>query len=176
MPRVRLLELGVTSTNRAVRLLELSVDTTVIPPRKARLLDLRVTTIPAPKVRLLDLSVTTVVTLTANAGPDQTVDSQQRVYLSGLASGGWPTGFRWEQTTGPLVTLEPSADHVTPSFVAPATVDGTVIGMELTVSDGDNVDTTPDPVQITVLPHVEWIADPTNEWRPYVTAITGEGD
>lgn len=176
MPAVRILDLTVTTSDVAVRLLDLSVTTDYAAPVRARLLDLAVTTIPQPKVRLLDLSVTTVVTLTANAGPDQTVDSLQRVNLSGLASGGWPTSWHWEQTTGPAVVLEPSADAAQPSFLTPATDDGTVIGLELTVSDGDNIDTTPDPVQVTVRPHVEWVSDPDNEWRSYVTTITGEGD
>lgn len=176
MPRVRLLDLEVVTSDVAVRLLDLSVTTTVADPIRARLLDLRVTTVPRPRVQLLDLSVTTVVDLTSNAGVDQTVDALQRVYLNGLASGGWPTGFHWEQAAGPLVALEPSADSPNPSFIAPATDEGTVCSFELTVSDGANVDTTPDPIEVTVRPHIDWIDLNGELWpfRDYI--LDGEAD
>ena len=176
MPRGRLLELSVTSSNVKARLLDLSVTTEVVTAPRRRLLDLSVTTIPEPRARLLELSVTTVVDLVSNAGSDQAVDALTRVYLNGLASGGWPTSYHWEQAAGPLVALEPSADTPTPSFIAPATDEGTVCTFELTVSDGTNIDTTPDPIQVTVRPQIDWI-DLNGELWPFVDyVLDGEAD
>jgi len=148
----------------AARVHELEVITA--PRTRARLHQLDVVTVVPPRRRLYELDVHTDVTLIANPGVDQTVDSLQRVYLSGLASSGFPTWWSWSQTAGPAVALQPDASSPTPSFVAPATDEGTAVAFTLTVgNDDDDVSEVSDPVTVTVRPQVEW-AYISGVWRP----------
>ena len=86
---------------------------------------------------------------TANAGPDQTVNSGSTVNLNGTGSSdpnGDPITFAWSETTGNGITLN-NANTATPSFTAPATA--ATVTLQLTVADNNgaqNVDT----VTITV--------------------------
>ncbi|MGE0502720.1 MAG: PKD domain-containing protein [Rhizobiaceae bacterium] len=84
---------------------------------------------------------------TADAGPDQTVQSSTVVALDGSGSGD-PDGdaltYRWIQTTGPAVALT-GANTATPTFIAPAPA---TLEFQLTVSDGALTDA--DRVTITV--------------------------
>lgn len=66
-----------------------------------------------------------------NAGPDQVVPPSANVMLEGTASGRSLT-YRWEQTSGPTVTL--SANEASASFTAPAT--RATLVFTLFVSDG----------------------------------------
>ena len=78
----------------------------------------------------------------ADAGPDQTVDSEQAgVSLDGSGSSdpdGDPITYSWTQTSGPAVSLS-GADTATPSFDAP--VGPATLEFELTVDDGEASDT-----------------------------------
>ncbi len=81
----------------------------------------------------------------ANAGPDQTVDSNTVVTLDGSASSN-PTGgslvYDWAQTGGPAVSLS-SAAAVSPTFTAPSST--AVLTFTLTVTNSfglANTDTT----------------------------------
>ena len=78
----------------------------------------------------------------ADAGDDQTVDSEQAgVSLDGSGStdpDGDPITYSWTQTSGPRVSLS-GADTATPSFDAP--VGPATLEFELTVDDGEASDT-----------------------------------
>jgi hypothetical protein len=74
----------------------------------------------------------------ADAGPDQTVDEENMVMLSGSNSTdpeGERLSYRWKQVAGPSVTLsDPTADQ--PQFNAPNVASsGAALMFELTVSD-----------------------------------------
>jgi MYXO-CTERM domain-containing protein len=83
----------------------------------------------------------------ANAGADQTVDPNTKVFLDGSGSTGKDLTYSWEQTAGPSVTLD-NADGVAPSFTAGAPATATELTFELTVSDGTVSDT--DTVKVRV--------------------------
>lgn len=85
---------------------------------------------------------------TANAGPDQSVQTGTPVTLTGAASAdpdGDPLTFRWSQVSGPAVTLS-STTVVAPTFTAPAAA-GTLV-FALIVNDG-TADSVADTVTVT---------------------------
>jgi len=88
----------------------------------------------------------------ANAGSDQTAESQALVTLNGTASSdpdGQNLSYSWIQTAGPTVQLHnPPPDQ--PTFTAPAVAGPTTLAFELTVSDGSL--SSRDTVAVTVLP------------------------
>lgn len=138
---------------RRVELITTGVATSRAQIRRAELI-----TVAAPRAQLRRVELITEVALAANAGPDQSVQSQDWVFLSALASSGDPppTGCSWSQVAGPPVTLLPSAFVFQPYFRAPASVAGTTVSFVSTVTDG--VDTSPssEPVDIVVAPHIHW--------------------
>jgi len=86
---------------------------------------------------------------TADAGPDQTVNENDVVTLtgSGVDPEGQPLSFTWKQTAGPSVTL--SDIHSTrPTFTAPEGLANTSVSFQLAVSDGSH--TTVDSVRIDI--------------------------
>ncbi len=88
----------------------------------------------------------------ADAGPDQTVDTNAMVTLDGSGSsdpdGDYPLSYLWTQTGGPAVSLS-SATVVSPTFTAPS--DPAVLTFTLTVTDARGLaDLTLDEVVITV--------------------------
>jgi large repetitive protein len=88
--------------------------------------------------------------LSANAGPDQIVDSGTAVIVDGSASRSTfndPLVFAWEQMAGPTVTLD-VADAAILRFTAPEVTADTALTFRLTVEDG--VRTAIDLVDITV--------------------------
>ena len=79
---------------------------------------------------------------TANAGPDQTVNSGSLVILDGLTSrdpDGAIASFAWRQVAGPAVTLSNPA-AVQPTFTAPAGGPaGVALEFELQVTDNEGL-------------------------------------
>ncbi len=98
---------------------------------------------------------------TANAGADQTtVEPYALVTLDGSAStdpDGTIVDWSWMQVGGtPTVNLAGSGDSRT--FDAPATVNGTALTFELTVTDNEGV-TGSDTCTVQLLPHTWWLID-----------------
>ncbi len=89
---------------------------------------------------------------TANAGPDQTVNTGATVTLDGSRSSdpdsGDTLGYTWTQDSGTTVTLSNPA-NASPTFTAPASPGTLVFSLE--VDDG-KVSSDPDTVTITVRP------------------------
>ena len=82
----------------------------------------------------------------ANAGPDQTVDENTQVTLSGSGSDtdGTIVSYRWTQTSGPTVALS-GADTPNASFIAPKVTVGNLfdeLEFQLTVTDDDGASDT----------------------------------
>lgn len=87
----------------------------------------------------------------ANAGPDQSVESGATVTLDGTGSSdadGTITAYLWEQTSGSTVTLT-GAGTATATFVVPTVTETTSWGFTLTVTD-DEGETDTDDVVVTV--------------------------
>ncbi len=88
---------------------------------------------------------------TANAGPDQTVDSGAIVTLDGSGSSdsdGTIVAYAWSQIAGPDVTLS-ATDQAAVTFTVPEVTETTTFSFQLTVTDdGDSTDT--DYINITV--------------------------
>ncbi|MBN2005559.1 MAG: FG-GAP repeat protein [Anaerolineae bacterium] len=89
----------------------------------------------------------------ANAGADQTVDTNVNVTLDGSAStdpdGDTPLAYRWTQTGGTIVTFAP--DLAVTTFTAPP--DAAVLTFTLSVTDSLGLPgLTPDEVVVTVIP------------------------
>lgn len=101
---------------------------------------------------------------TADAGADQAnVDAYTTVTLtgSGSDSDGTIANYAWSQTDGPAVTLTGTGANRT--FRAPATIDGTTLTFQLTVTDNGGATGT-DSVDVAVLPHSTWLQlDATTE-------------
>jgi GH24 family phage-related lysozyme (muramidase) len=87
----------------------------------------------------------------ADAGPDQSVQSEDNVTLNGASSSDAdndPLTYSWSQISGPSVTLsDPTAAN--PTFVAPSVDTDTTLTFQLIVNDG-KIDSEPDTVTITV--------------------------
>jgi serine protease len=101
----------------------------------------------------VNVTIRPIIPPVADAGPDQTVESEARVVISAAASSdadGEITAFRWLQTEGPAVDIgDPAQPELT--FTAPLVGDFTVLGFELTVVDDSETSST-DSVAITVTP------------------------
>lgn len=87
----------------------------------------------------------------ANAGADQTVPPESMVTLAGTASSdpqGQALRYYWTQISGAAAAL--SNLHATsPTFIAPATAQGTTLMFQLLVSDGKFA-SKPDTVKVTI--------------------------
>jgi len=102
---------------------------------------------------LVSVTVRPIIPPTANAGPDQLVESESSVQLSGLAStdpDGQIIAYQWTQILGPTIVIN-DPQQATPSFIAPLVADLTLLQFELTVTD-DAAATSSDIVDITVTP------------------------
>jgi hypothetical protein len=93
--------------------------------------------------------------LLASAGGGQTVEPLTTVVLDGSGTTGNPTTILWAQVSNgaPTITIANPAALVT-SFEAPATMNGTDVVVELTVTLGATSDT--DQASITVYPQLIW--------------------
>ncbi len=89
---------------------------------------------------------------TANAGPNQSVDEQTLVTLSGSGSDsdGSVATYRWTQIAGQAITLT-SPNLALTRFDAPAATSALTLIFQLTVTDNEGATTT-DTVAITVNP------------------------
>jgi len=89
---------------------------------------------------------------TADAGPDQSVDEQSIVTLSGSAtdSDGSIASYSWSQTSGYSVFLSDQTSN-TPSFTSPFVTATTYLSFELTVTDNEDLSAT-DFVDIVINP------------------------
>ena len=119
----------------------------------------------------------------ADAGPDQTVQEQDRVTLAGSASDpeGEALTFAWTQTGGLAVTLD-GADTVAPAFMAPAQlIEDAVLTFGLTATDTRGRTSEADEVRVTVAagvndpPVLDAGADRTAQEGDRVT-LTGSAD
>jgi hypothetical protein len=100
----------------------------------------------------VSVTYSTVFAGTANAGPDQAdIAPLSTVTLTGAASTGSPSVYQWRQMSGPTVTLS-STSAVSPTFTAPADIEGATLTFGLKVGDGTTL-SSEDTVQITVKPH-----------------------
>lgn len=90
----------------------------------------------------------------ADAGPDQTVDSNDIAQLDGGNSsypGDTPLTYSWNQITGPEFTLsDPNSPN--PTFTAPEINEQTDLTFQLTVANNEGTASEPDAVTITVIP------------------------
>jgi hypothetical protein len=90
----------------------------------------------------------------ADAGPDQTVESNDLVHLDGSNSSnssGSPLTYSWNQTSGPEVTLsDPTSSN--PTFTAPEVNEQTELTFQLTVTNDEGITSEPDEMTITVNP------------------------
>jgi hypothetical protein len=90
----------------------------------------------------------------ADAGPDQTVDSNDIVQLDGSNSSD-PNGslltYSWTQSKGAKVTLS-DANSSNPTFTAPETNDPVDLIFQLTVTNDEGGSSEPDEVNIIVKP------------------------
>ena len=84
-------------------------------------------------------------------GPAQTVNVGDRVMLRGSASDpdGTVESYRWEQITGPSVSLS-NANQASASFVAPKVKGSQILAFRLTVVDDNNATAT-DQVAVTIV-------------------------
>jgi hypothetical protein len=90
----------------------------------------------------------------ADAGPDRSAGSADRVDLSGLLSHDDFTivSGAWTQVAGPAVALGPGNGPLDARFTAPIVPVDTVLTFALTVTDDEGLAGAPDTVDITVLP------------------------
>jgi len=100
----------------------------------------------------------------ANAGVDQAdIESLSTVTLQGSGTNS-PTSFAWTQTAGVAVTLS-SNTVASPTFTAPADANGTTLTFSLVASNASG-SSSPDTVNVVVLPHLEWGLNGSGAWRP----------
>ena len=158
-----------TDTGSRAQLRRVELVTTPLAAH-AQIRRVELVTVVAAHAQLRRVELVTDIALGANAGVTQSVQSLERVHLDGLASAGDPTGYLWVQTAGPPVTLEPSAANAQPSFIAPATDDGTTVSFVLTVTDGVAYSPESAPVHIPVAPHVDWVYL-AGVWIPCITEV-----
>lgn len=114
--------------------------------------------------------------LVAGAGTDQAaVEPYNAVTLTGTASGGTaPYAYSWSQVGGsPSVTL--SGTGASRTFVAPATLNGTTLTFQLSVTDSVSA-TSNDTVDVTMLVHNEFTRTSGGQWIPYRTRNRAGGN
>jgi hypothetical protein len=90
----------------------------------------------------------------ADAGPDQSVKSDELVQLDGSNSSdpeGSALTYYWNHTDGQDVVLN-DATSVNPTFTAPETTTQTSITFQLTVTNEEGITSEPDKVVVTVSP------------------------
>jgi hypothetical protein len=111
----------------------------------------------------------------ADAGPDQTVESNELVQLDGSNSSdpeGSTLTYSWNQTEGPKVMLNDETS-INPTFTAPETTTTTSITFQLTVTNEEGLTSEPDEVTVTVSP-ISHPPPPTEEpqsIRDIITAL-----
>lgn len=107
----------------------------------------------AVQLQAMNISFINTDTPVASAGPDQVVDEQTTVTLSGANStdsDGTIASYAWVETTSNGAQLS-NANTATPSFTAPTLTAATTLTFQLTVTDNAGATNT-DSVSITVNP------------------------
>lgn len=105
----------------------------------------------------------------ANAGVDQTgIIPLSTVTLQGSGTNS-PTSYAWTQTAGPAVTLS-SSTAASPTFTAPANSNGATLTFSLVATNASG-SSSPDTVNVVVLPHLEWGLNGAGVWRPSTTTL-----
>ena len=98
--------------------------------------------------------VWTILGPIADAGPNQSVKSNELIQLDGSNSSdheGSALTYSWNQTEGPKVILNDDTS-VNPMFTAPEAMTQTSITFQLTVTNEEGTTSKPDKVTITVSP------------------------
>jgi DNA-binding beta-propeller fold protein YncE len=105
-------------------------------------------------VSILYSTQTVIVKPIADAGPDQTIESNDLVQLDSnnrSDPNGSPLTYSWNQTSGPEVILnDPTSSN--PTFIAPDINEETSLEFELTVTNYQGESSEPDEVTITINP------------------------
>lgn len=142
-----------------------SVKATSVPPVVVQnaviVYDVKAASVPPTLNAVFVHKLATVVSGSApiaNAGPDQTTaEPWSTVTLTGAAStdsDGTVASYAWTQTAGPAVTL--SGTGATRTFKAPPFIDLTQLTFSLVVTDNTGLLSTPDTVNVIVLPATEF--------------------
>jgi hypothetical protein len=110
---------------------------------------------PDPAIFVWTISESTRSQPIADAGPNQSVKSNDIVQLDGTNSSdpndSLSLRYHWIQTKGPEVSLSDSSSS-SPTFTAPKVNDLTELIFELTVTNNEGITSEPDEVMITVNP------------------------
>lgn len=105
-------------------------------------------------VSILYSTQTVIVKPIADAGPDQTIESNDLIQLDSnnrSDPNGSPLTYSWNQTSGPEVILnDPTSSN--PTFIAPDINEETSLEFELTVTNYQGESSEPDEVTITINP------------------------
>ena len=112
-----------------------------------------VTNFNSEDVSVIDTGLSSLLSPVADAGPDQTVDSNELVQLEGSNSSDpndSSLSYSWTQTEGPEVTIS-DPTSVNPTFISPEVDEETLISLNLTVTNELEL-TDSDSVTITVQP------------------------
>lgn len=105
----------------------------------------------------------------ANAGADQAaIEPLSTVTLSGSGTNS-PTAYQWTQTAGTTVTLS-STTVQSPTFTAPANANGETLTFSLVASNATG-SSSPDTVNVVVLPQLEWLLNAAGVWKASKTTL-----
>lgn len=157
MPEIRIydIEAGQAAAQPQIRVYDITAQST---PAAIRVYDITSVATPSTaqaKIRVYDITASAASgsAPVADAGPDQdTIEPWAIVHVDGSASfdpGGSALTHLWEQISGVAVTLIDD-DTAYPWFEAPATIEGTRVGLQLTVTNDDDLIGT-DTVEIAVM-------------------------
>jgi YVTN family beta-propeller protein len=114
--------------------------------------DMYVANLRSNSVSIIETITSGIVKPIADAGPDQSVSSNNLVHLDGTNSSdpsGSPLTYSWIQVSGPPVSLNDQTSS-NPSFIAPVTTEQVDISFQLTVTNDEGTASEPNEIIITV--------------------------